>query len=156
MTKYKSLRHGHLGRVSVAKHSNVLGPADALFIHLAPNCLGPKLRELERENSEKIRGAGVAERPEVEWVSSVALAPRKVGSLQFCFDNRRVNAFTKRDSYLIPRTDEFIDSLEKTKMFSALHVSSGYCRIEMENKDFDKTALSHIVGFLSTRRCRLG
>ena len=48
------------------------------------------------------------------------------GGLQFCIDYRELNKITVRDHFPLPRTDDLIDALVNSKVFSGLDLRSGY------------------------------
>lgn len=77
----------------------VLNPPDAPSIHSAPYCAGPKQRELERGEVDKMREAGAAEHAIAEWASPIVSISKEDGCLHFCVDYRHANAVTERDSY---------------------------------------------------------
>jgi hypothetical protein len=64
--------------------------------------------------------AGVIEPATSEWASPVVLVPKPDGSLRFYIDYLKLNAFTVRDTYPLPRMDECIDSLRDAVVFSTL------------------------------------
>lgn len=68
----------------------------------------------------------IADPATTEWASLIVFALTKDAGLRFCVQYQKLNAATVRDSYLIPQTDECIDSLGTTTEFSTLDVSSGY------------------------------
>lgn len=117
MEKNESMRNSHLSWVNVAKHRIVLNHTDAPPVHSTPYRAGPKQWKLEREEIEKMRDADVAEPIVREWASSIVFVPKKHGSLEFCVDYRRLNAFAEKDSYSLPWMEECIDSLRKARCF---------------------------------------
>ena len=88
-------------------------------------CAGPKARELEEFKIKKQLDAGVIRPSMSEWVAPVLFVPKKDGRLRFCIDYRKLNSFTKRDSYPIPRMDECIDTLGEATVFSTLDAYAG-------------------------------
>ena len=50
----------------------------------------------------------------------ILFARKKDGSLRMCVDYRTLNANTRVDRYPIPRIDELLDKLGKSKFFSSL------------------------------------
>ena len=59
-------------------------------------------------------------------------------------DYRRLNALTIRDTYPLPRTDDYLDSLADVQFFTTLDCKSGYWQLPIAEKDRQKTAfVSH-------------
>lgn len=75
------------------------------------------------------------------WAAPIVFAPKKYGSLRFCVDYRKRNAVTKPDSYPIPWTDAYIDSLGEAAVLSTLHINSGYRQVRVKGNNWNKTAL---------------
>jgi hypothetical protein len=61
-------------------------------------------------------------------------------------DYRKLNAITVRDSYLLPRMDECIDSLGDAKIFTTLDCNSGYLQIPVRPEDREKTLFTSHEG----------
>ena len=64
--------------------------------------------------------AGGIEPSTFEWAAPVVFAPKKDGMIRFCIDYRRLNYVTLRESYHIPRMEEYIDTLGEAAIFSTL------------------------------------
>lgn len=116
----------HLDRLDITKHLIVLTLMNAQPIHSASYCAGSKQRELERNELEKIREAGVVKPAATEWATPIVSVPEKEGSLRLYVGFCRLDAVTERDSYLNFWMNECIDLLGYAKMFSTLDASSGY------------------------------
>lgn len=74
------------------------------------------------------------------WASPVVLAPKKDGSWCFCIHYRRLNAFTIKDMYPIPRMDEYIDSFGNGTVFYTLDASWGYWQVSITPEYRNKAA----------------
>lgn len=74
------------------------------------------------------------------WSSPVVLVKKKDGNWRFCVDYRKLNKFTKKDVYPLPRIDDTLDSLSGSKFFSSMDLYTGYWQIEVDEADREKTA----------------
>lgn len=86
----------------------------------------------------------------------IVLASKNDGSLRFCVDYRKLNILTRRDSYLILPTNECIESLDETTVFSFLGANSGNWQMEIEEENKDKTELNSHHGLYHFVRMQLG
>ena len=64
--------------------------------------------------------------------TAVVLVYKKDGSLCFCIDFHKLNARTKKDSYLLPQIQEAIESLIGAGYFSCLYLKVGFWQIAMD------------------------
>mmetsp|Transcript_606 Transcript_606/g.751 ORF Transcript_606/g.751 Transcript_606/m.751 type:complete len:133 (-) Transcript_606:2588-2986(-) len=63
-----------------------------------------------------------------------------------CVDYRVLNKNTIKDRYPFPRIEELFDCLKGAKVFSKLDLASGYHQIEVDSKDWEKTAFTTPFG----------
>jgi hypothetical protein len=68
------------------------------------------------------------------------VVPKKNGKLRICVDFRKFNAATKKDLYLLPFTDEVINTVFGHKVYTFLDNFSGYHQISIALEDQHKTA----------------
>ena len=64
--------------------------------------------------------------------NAVVLVCRKDGGLCFCIDFHKLNARTKKDSYLLPQIQEAIENLVGAGYFSCLNLKVGFWQIVMD------------------------
>ena len=76
------------------------------------------------------------------WSSPVVMVRKKDGTHRFCVDYRRLNAVTQADQFPIPRIDDLLDQLGKSKYFSTLDLASGYWQIRVHPNSQAKTAFA--------------
>ena len=130
---------GELGEIRTTQHYIDLLPGSRPVAQ-QPYRAGPKARELEQREVEKMLQAGVIEPSQSAWASPVVMVPKPDGTLRFCVDYRRLNAMTARDSYPLPRMDECIDSLGLAQIFTTLDCNAGYWQLPVAERDRAKTA----------------
>ena len=105
------LEEGEMGVTDGAEHVIELLPGQdkpfkERFCRIAPH----DVKEVRWHIQEMLDGGAI--RPsQSPWCNAIVLVWKKDGTLQFCIDFRRLNARTKKDSYLILRGLETMESL---------------------------------------------
>ena len=61
--------------------------------------------------------------------------------MHFCADYRQLNVVTRKDAYPIPHTDETLDTLAGSCIFTTLDLLSGYWQVAMHPAGKEKTAV---------------
>ena len=69
------------------------------------------------------------------WAFPIVLVPKKVGTLRFCVDYRKLNAVTTKDSYALPRIDDALATLSGNTFISSVDLNAGYWQIPMNEAD---------------------
>jgi Reverse transcriptase (RNA-dependent DNA polymerase) len=90
--------------------------------------------------------AEVIEPATSKLTSPIVSVAKPAGSTRFCVYCRRLNAVTVRDSYPLPRMDEFIDSLGDAKIYTILDCNSGYWQLPVRPEDREKTTFTSHEG----------
>ena len=85
------------------------------------------------------------------WCNAVVSVQKKDGGLWFCIDFCCLNAHTQKDSYLLPRIQEALESLVGAGHFSCLDLKSGFWQIKMEEASKQYTAFT--IGNLGVFKC---
>ena len=96
-----------------------------------------------REIAEQLRRMqeqGVIKPSASPWASPVVLVRKKDGTLRFCIDYRQLNAVTQTDSHPLPRIDDLLDQMGKSKYFTTLDLASGYWQVKVHPESQEKTA----------------
>jgi hypothetical protein len=113
-------------------------------VNRPPYRAGFKEKKIIEEQVKDMLEKGVIKESQSPWASPVVLVGKKDGSVRFCVDYGKLNKITKRDVYPLPRIDDSLNSLGKSKYFSTLDLTSGYWQIPMALEDMEKTAfISH-------------
>lgn len=95
-------------------------------VHSAPYRAGPKTRDSERIDKDKMLGDKIIVPARTEGASSIVFAPKNDGTARFCVDYYTLYVVMTRDSFPISRTRECIDSLKEAIIFSTLDENNGY------------------------------
>ena len=85
------------------------------------------------------------------WASTVVLVWKKDGGLRFCIDLRKLNNWTGKDAYSLPRIDKTLDSLQGSQWFFSLDLKSGYWQVKMDKESKPLTAFT--IGLLGFYEC---
>ena len=86
-----------------------------------------------------MQDSGVIRPSNSSWSSPIVLV-RKDGTQRFCVDYREVNSVTRKDKFPLPRVDNLLDQLGKTRYFPSLDLASGYWQIKVKPESRPKTA----------------
>lgn len=84
------------------------------------------------------------------------IRPRQRRLPCFCFDYWKFNAVQVHGSYTFSRVNECIDSLGEAKVFSTLNANSGYWRMEVDERDHNKTSITSQHGLYRLTRMSSG
>ena len=76
------------------------------------------------------------------WCNAVVLVRKKDGTLRFCIDFRRLNARTKKDSYLLPKCPDTVESLVGARYFSTMDLKSGFWQVKVSEESRQYTVFT--------------
>ncbi|XP_065908993.1 uncharacterized protein [Dysidea avara] len=99
----------------------------------------------------KMQQNNVIQPSESPWASPVVLVRKRDGTLRFCVDYRALNSLTKPDLFPLPRINDLLDQLGKSKYFSTLDLKSGYWQIKVSDDSQEKTAFITHKGLFEFR-----
>ena len=85
------------------------------------------------------------------WSSPVVLVRKRDGTLRFCIDYRVLNFVTKPDVFPLPRINDLLDQLGKSKYYTTLDLASGYWQIKVNTNSQEKTAFATHQGSFKFR-----
>ena len=95
----------------------------------------------EEENLKQMLETGVIKESCSEWASALVLVWKKDGTVRYCVNFRLLNAKTVKDLFPLPSISQCLDQLSGNTYFSTLDMASGYCQIEIDEKDRHKFGL---------------
>ena len=100
---------------------------------------------------KEMQEANVIQPSSSPWASPVVPVRKKDGTLRFCVDYHKLNELTKADTFPLPRIDDLLDQLGKSKYFSTLDLKSGYWQIKVHPSSQEKTAFTTHQGLYEFR-----
>ena len=83
-----------------------------------------------------------------DWLANVVMVKKANGKWRMYVDFIDLNRVCPKDSYLLPRIDQLVDSTMSHKLFSFMDVFSGYKQIRMDEVDQEKTSFVTSQGLL--------
>ena len=138
-----------LGKTSLVKHAIKLNdhqPFKERYRRIPPHQF-----EEVRKHLQEMEDIGAIRRSSSPWASPVVLVRKKDGSLRFCIDLRKLNSRTMKDACSLPRIEESLDCLNRSKIFTSLDLKSGYWQVELDDDSIPLTAFT--VGPLGLYEC---
>ena len=130
--------------------------AEAKPINLPLRRTSPAQRiEIEKQVKELLE-LGMIKPSTSPWAAGIVMAPKPDGSWRFCVDYRMLNQVTVRDSYPLPRVDEYLHAMEGNTWFSVMDLNSGFWQIPLHPEDSKKTAFLSHAGLYEWVRMPMG
>jgi len=151
LEKHRELWSRHLGSIKATEHRIELKPGSEP-VRLNPYRMGRRTRKLIKAQVHRILKLEVIEPSQSAWASPVVLIQKPDGSPRFCVDYRQLNERTVRDSYPLPRMEDFLESLREAQFFSTWDLNAEYWQIPIAEEDKPKTAFTcHCRTYQCTR-----
>ena len=121
------------GKCNTAEHDILLAP-DTAPIRQQFYRIGQEKLKLMKEEVAYLLRNGLATPSSSPWASPCILVPKPNGQVRLCTDFRKVNNVTIKDSYPLPRIDDIIDSVGKSKFLTQLDMLKGYHQIPLTKR----------------------
>ena len=146
-----SLEKRDMGHTKAAKHKIVLKDPDTppfkeRFCRIPP----PQLDEVHA-HLKMMLDTGVIWPSNSPWCNAAVLVRKKDGSLCFCIDFRKLNTLTVKDSHLLPRICETLESLAGAAHYSTFDMNSGFWQVPMDEESKQYTAFT--LGSMGLYEC---
>ena len=114
-------------------------------------------KSLIHKHVEELEKDGKVRKSLSPWNSPLLLVPKKSSEEgRMVVDFRRLNEVTVKQVFPIPRMDEILDQLGRSRYFSTLDLASGYHQVEVDERDREKTAFSTAFGHYEFTRMPFG
>ena len=102
----------------------------------------PHEAEEVHQHIQEMLDRGAIRPSQSPWCNVVILVQKKDGTLRFCIDIRHLNVHTKKDSYLIPKCPETMESLVGAHYFSTMDLKSGFWQVKVSEDSRQYTAFT--------------
>ena len=120
------------GRTDIKTHDVKLKEDKAVY--RKPYCLPFALRSKVKEELESMKRADIIEDSNSPWAAAIVCVPKKDKTLRLCVDYRGLNSQTIFDPQPMPKIEEVINKLGKTKYISKFDLTKGYWQITLTEK----------------------
>ncbi len=128
-----------LGCTHLAEHAIHTG--DALQVRYPPRHVPLAMSGEEIKEIQNLKNRGILQESSSPWASPIVIVTKKNGKICMCCDYRKLNQLTRKDAYPLPRTQDCLDALAGSLMFSTLDMTSRYYQVPIKAEDRPKTAL---------------
>ena len=133
-----SLNEGERGETDLVEMN--IDTGEAAPTRQAVRRLPFAVRQEVAQQLKEMQDSDVIQPSNSPWASPIVLARKKDGTLRMCVDYRKLNSVTKPDKFPLPRIDDLLDQLGKSKYFSTLDLAAGFWQIRMNKSSKEKTA----------------
>lgn len=103
------------------------------------------MREEIARNLCEMQDANIIQQSSSPGASGVVLVRKKDGTLRFCVDYSGLNSVTKLDQFPLPRIDDLLDQLGRSRFFTTLDLASGYWQIRVANTILREDSIRHAL-----------
>jgi len=161
--KYQDIFHfeGEPLSFTTAIQHDIKIPEDTAPVNIKPYRLPYAHRQVIVEQMAKLEEDNIIQPSESPWNAPLVVVPKKPdanGKPQFrvCVDFRRLNQLTIGDAFPIPRIDEILDQLGRSRYYTTLDLASGYHQVPIRPQDCEKTGFSTDKGHFEFVRMPFG
>ena len=134
------LEPNEIGCTDVAEH--VIELLDTEPFKERFHCIAPPLVEKVWKHLQEMLDGGMICPSQSPWCNAVVLVCKRDGGLRFCIDFRRLNSWTKKDAYPLPRMQETMESMVGAWFFSTMDLKSGFWQVKMAKDSQQYTAFT--------------
>ncbi|XP_058816579.1 uncharacterized protein LOC131679847 [Topomyia yanbarensis] len=144
-----------LGRTSLLQHEIRLTEEAKPRRQPWYRCSPAVQAEMEAE-IERYKQMDAIEECSSEWASALVPVRKANGKLRVCLDSRKINAWTKKDSYPMRNMGEIFHRLGKAKYYSVVDLKDAYFQIPLKEESRDYTAFRTPQGLFRFKVCPFG
>ena len=152
LEEYREVLNKEPGLTSLVEFSIDTGDADPIHQH-PYNTPATLKASVDREidwllNRKFIRPSSSP------WASPMVTVKKADGSARLCVDFRKINGLTRQTPFYMPRVEEVLEGVGRSKYISKLDLSKGYYQVQLAEQAIPKTAFtSHTFSIPPTQLC---
>ena len=113
--EYGDLMEG-LGKTDLIEHE--IDTGDHAPIAVRGRRIPAHYMDAVAKHVKALLGEDIIEESNSEWLFPLVIVKKKDGEIRMANDLRKLNEICKKDSYPMPRVDEFFERIGKAKVFS--------------------------------------
>jgi len=136
--RHKDVFSMEAGHTDLLQHHIITEPGKKVKIR--PYRIPEARREAVRQEVKTMLKNGIIEESHSEWSSPIVLVPKPDGTIGFCNDFRQLNNIYNFDTYPMPRVDELIEPLGKSRYITTLDLTKGYWQVPLAPAAREKTS----------------
>lgn len=137
---FKSLAHDNLTRTTLVYHKIDTGDHPPIKQRYYP--LSPAMQKFVNIEIDRMLELGVIRESSSPWSSPMLLVKKSDDSYRLCFDGRKLNSITKKDSYPIPYLSSILDRLNDCRYLSTIDLKKAFWQIPLTPDSCEKTAFT--------------
>ena len=155
LTEFSDVFSDKPGRTNLAVHHIQLLPGTQPM-RCAPYRLHPDKREILRKELDNLLQLGIIEESNSPWASPIVMVPKSDGTLRLYTDFRKVNAVTVPDPFPLPRVEDLLDRVGKSKYLTKLDMTRGYWQVPLGEESIPVSAFVTPSGHFQWRYMPFG
>ena len=154
LEEYREVLNKEPGLTSLVEFSIDTGDADPIHQH-PYNTPATLKASVDREidwllNRKFIRPSSSP------WASPMVTVKKADGSARLCVDFRKINGLTRQTPFYMPRVEEVLEGVGRSKYISKLDLSKGYYQVQLAEQAIPKTAFTSHRGVFEFTRMPFG
>ncbi|GJY51892.1 putative reverse transcriptase domain-containing protein [Tanacetum coccineum] len=117
-------------------------PGAAPVVHATYRLAPSEMKEL-LEQLKELSDKGFIRPSSLPWGDPVLFVKKKDGSFRMCIDYRELNKLTMKNRYPLPMIDNLFDQLQRSSVYSKIHLRSVINNFEYGKRIFQKRHSEH-------------
>jgi len=135
-----------------------LDPNVVPFVQSVPRRVAAARKQPLKEELDRMECLGVIRRVEepTDWCAPCVVVPKKDGKIRVCIDFTNLNKAVKRQYHPLPTSEETLNALGGSRVFSKLDANCGYWQMELDKESYKLTTFITPFGRYFCQRLPFG